>query len=76
MFSGYSVLFIIRVAYKENRKANSKEISKCEEKGIRDWGTIKSTVRENLRDYIFSKCENDSNYVVRIVCEEMKQKKS
>ena len=30
MFSGYSVLFIIRGAYKENRKANSKEISKCE----------------------------------------------
>ena len=31
------------------------EIGKCEEKGIRDWSTIKSTVRENLRDYIFSK---------------------
>ena len=31
------------------------EISKCEERGIRDWTTIKSTVKENLRDYIFIK---------------------
>ena len=31
------------------------EISKCEERGIRDWSTIKSTVKENLRDYIFIK---------------------
>ena len=30
------------------------EIKKCEEKGIRDWSTIKSTTRENLRDYIFA----------------------
>ena len=29
------------------------EIKKCEEKEIRDWSTIKSTVRENLRDYIY-----------------------
>ena len=35
------------------------EISKCEEKGIRDWSTIKSTVRENLRDYIFSKTKRN-----------------
>ena len=33
-------------------------------------------IDDETRDYIFSKCENDSNYVVRIVCEEMKQKKS
>ena len=31
------------------------EIRKCEEKGIRDWSTIKSTVRENLRDYLKQK---------------------
>lgn len=30
MFCGYSFLFIIRAAYKENRKANSKKLSKCE----------------------------------------------
>lgn len=35
------------------------EISKCEEKNIRDWSTIKSTVRENLRDYIFSKTKRN-----------------
>ncbi len=35
------------------------EIRKCEEKGIRDWATIKSTVRENLRDYIFSKTKRN-----------------
>ena len=35
------------------------EIKKCEEKGLRDWSTIKSTVRENLRDYIFSKTKRN-----------------
>lgn len=35
------------------------EIRKCEEKGIRDWATIKSTTRENLRDYIFSKTKRN-----------------
>ena len=35
------------------------EIKKCEEKEIRDWSTIKSTVRENLRDYIFVKTKRN-----------------
>ena len=35
------------------------EIRKCEEKGIRDWGTIKSLTRENLRDYIFMKTKRN-----------------
>ena len=35
------------------------EIKKCEEKGLRDWATIKSTVRENLRDYIFTKTKRN-----------------
>ena len=35
------------------------EISKCEQRGIRDWTTIKSTVRENLRDYIFMKTKRN-----------------
>ena len=35
------------------------EIRKCEENGVRDWSTIKSTVRENLRDYIFSKTKRN-----------------
>ena len=35
------------------------EIRKCEERGVRDWSTIKSTVRENLRDYIFMKTKRN-----------------
>ena len=35
------------------------EIRKCEEKGIRDWTTIKTNVRENLRDYIFKKTKRN-----------------
>ena len=31
------------------------EIKKCEDEGIRDWSTIKGTVKENLKDYIFNK---------------------
>ena len=36
-----------------------KEIRNCEENGIRDWSTIKSTVRENLRDYVFAKTKRN-----------------
>ena len=36
-----------------------KEIRKCEENGVRDWSTIKSTVRENLRDYVFAKTKRN-----------------
>ena len=35
------------------------EVKKCEERGIRDWGTIKSATRENLRDYIFMKTKRN-----------------
>ncbi len=35
------------------------EIRKCEERGVRDWSTIKSAVRENLRDYIFMKTKRN-----------------
>ena len=35
------------------------EIKKCEEKGIRDWATIKSTVRDNLKDYVFAKTKRN-----------------
>ena len=35
------------------------EIRKCEQQGIRDWGTIKTNLRENLRDYIFMKTKRD-----------------
>ena len=35
------------------------EVHKCEERGIRDWSTIKNSLRENLREYIFSKTKRN-----------------
>ena len=35
------------------------EIRKCEQRGITDWATIKTTVKENLRDYIFMKTKRN-----------------
>ena len=35
------------------------EVRKCEEKGIRDWSTIKNSLKENLRDYIFGKTKRN-----------------
>ena len=35
------------------------EIKKCEERGIRDWSTIKTAARENLKDYIFMKTKRN-----------------
>ncbi len=35
------------------------EVHKCEEKGIREWSTIKNSLRENLREYIFSKTKRN-----------------
>ena len=35
------------------------EVKKCEEREIRDWSKIKTTVRENLRDYIFAKTKRN-----------------
>jgi len=31
------------------------EIKKCEDEGVRNWNTIKGTVKENLKDFIFNK---------------------
>ena len=35
------------------------EIAKCERRGVRDWSTIKSAIRDTLRDYIFMKTKRD-----------------
>ncbi len=35
------------------------EVRKFEERGVRDWATIKNGVRENLRDYIFMKTKRN-----------------
>ena len=35
------------------------EVSKFEERGITDWSTIKSTLKDNLREYIFQKTKRN-----------------
>jgi len=35
------------------------EIQKCEERNIREWSTIKSTLKDNLRDYIYQKTKRN-----------------
>ena len=41
------------------KKMLKKELTKCEEKGISDWATIKSILREKLHDYIYKKTKRD-----------------
>lgn len=43
----------------EIKKVLRKEIVKCEEKGISDWASIKSILRESLHDYIYKKTKRD-----------------
>ena len=35
------------------------EVAECEKRHITDWSTIKSTLKDNLRDYIFQKTKRD-----------------
>ena len=35
------------------------EVKKCEDRGIRDWATIKTAIKDNLRDYIFMKTKRN-----------------
>ena len=39
----------------EIKEVAKKELSKCEEQGVREWSTIKTRVRESLIKYIYSK---------------------
>jgi ribonuclease J len=41
------------------KKVIREEVRKCEDKKITDWSTIKSTLKENLRDYIFQKTKRN-----------------
>ena len=36
-----------------------REVSDCEERGITDWTTIKNLVRDNLREYVYSKTKRN-----------------
>ena len=35
------------------------EVKTCEEEGVRDWSTIKSTLKDDLRDYIFQRTKRN-----------------
>ena len=37
----------------------TEELDICVQKGITDWTTIKSTIRDNLRDYIYQKTKRN-----------------
>lgn len=41
------------------KKVIKEEVRRCEEKHIKDWSTIKSNVKDNLRDYIFQKTKRN-----------------
>ena len=43
----------------EVKRVIREEVKKCEEKHIRDWATIKSNLKDNLRDYIFEKTKRN-----------------
>ena len=35
------------------------QVKECENRGIRDWNTIKNILRDNLRDYVFTKTKRN-----------------
>ena len=41
------------------KKVLRRELDKCEQKGISDWSSIKSILREKLHDYIYKKTKRD-----------------
>ena len=41
------------------KKMVREEIKKCEERKIKDWSTIKSTLKDSLRDYVFQKTKRN-----------------
>lgn len=41
------------------KQAVRREVRRFEQNGVRDWSTIKNSIRENLRDYIFTKTKRN-----------------
>ena len=41
------------------KKVINQEVKNFEEEGIRDWSTIKSTLKDDLRDYIFQRTKRN-----------------
>ena len=48
-----------KVFDKEYSTQFMKEVLYLENKGIKDWSTIKSTLRDELKDYIFQKTKRN-----------------
>ena len=44
---------------KDNKKHLEELYIRCEEKGIKDWSTIKSALKDGLRDYVFAKTKRN-----------------
>ena len=44
------------------------DVRRCEEQGVKDWATIKNSIRENLREYIFAKTKRNP-MIIPIVME-------
>ena len=43
----------------EVKRTVQRELYKCEEKGIKDWSSIKSNLKDGLRDYVFAKTKRN-----------------
>ena len=43
----------------EVKRTVQRELYKCEEKGIKDWSGIKSSLKDGLRDYVFAKTKRN-----------------
>ena len=43
----------------EVKRTVENELEKCQEKGIRDWSSIKSNLKDGLRDYVFAKTKRN-----------------
>lgn len=43
----------------EVKRTVQRELYKCEEKGIKDWSSIKSALKDGLRDYVFAKTKRN-----------------
>ena len=48
-----------RLSHLPTTKNSTKELSKCEEKHITDWATLKLVVREELGNYIYKKTKRE-----------------
>ena len=48
-----------KIHFNNVKRVIREEVRNFEEQGIRDWSTIKSTLKDNLRDYIFQRTKRN-----------------